>query len=218
MKENTNTKKMNSELLTAEAVAHLDSMLRRLAMKRIVNGHLKMDFEDVVSELWINTLGIIERTGKIDFNYIAKASFYKMVDLVRYNVNHEELLFEDSRLERCLPQEIRNTQPKTRESDQENHRDTYIFSTAKFETADEKMKAFEILELFEEGSKEYKYIEAQMKILGIIEVEDVTELPERVVDSWIATEVLGYAGCKSNGYLRLRNKVRQAIKDAGYNL
>lgn len=201
----------NKELLSEETVNALDTMLRKLASKKINNGHLRMDFEDTVSELWINALKIIEKTGKVDFNYIASASFYKMVDMTRHNIRTEATPYDNETLNRVLPEDLRNAQLHT-----DRKSDTYVFATCKPERADERLELFDILNLFEKDSKEYKLVETWMKILGIIDEGNYEELPTRAFDGYIAVEVLGYAGSKSSGYSKLRQKVRNILTEAGY--
>lgn len=201
-----------NELLTEEVVNELDGMLRKLAMKKIANGHLRMEFEDVVSELWINALKIIEKTGKVDFNYISQASFYKMVDLTRYNMRREATPYDNESLSRILPDNVRNSELKTGKND------AYVFSTSKMENATERMEILDILNLFEKDSREYKLVEAWMRILGIIEDENYESLPSKAFDGYIAVEILGYAGSKSSGYSRCRQKVRDILRANGYEL
>lgn len=201
------------ELLTEEKVNEIDVMLRKLAMSRVANGHIKMEFEDVVSELWINVLKIIEKTGKIDFNYIAKASFNKMVDLTRYSMRREDTLYDNDTMSRILPDYVRNSELKFGKNN-----DAYVFTTSKPENADERIEVLDILNLFEKDSKEYKLVEAWMKILGIIEDENYENLPTKAFDGYIAVEVLGYSGSKSSGYSRCRQKVRNILIEAGYHL
>lgn len=202
----------NKDLLTEENVNRIDNMLRKLANMKINGGHLKMDLEDVVSELWINVLKIIEKTGNLDFNYIAKASLFKMVDLTRYNVAREATPYDTAMLERVAPEEFRNTS----DGDTGHKYDTYVFTTCKPQSATERCDLLDILHLFKKDSNEYKFVEAWMRILGILEDVDCMELPERAFDGYIAVQVLGYAGSKSSGYARCRQKVRDALVKAGY--
>ena len=203
----------NKELLTEEVVNRLDGMLRKLATKKISEGHIIMDLEDVVSELWINALKIIEKHETVDFNYIAQASFYKMVDITRMNIRHEATPYDNDTMDRILPEELRNSKFNS-----DNSNDTYVFSTAKSERADERMELFDILNLFEKDSKEYKLVETWMRILGIIDDGNHEELPARTFDGYIAIEVLGYAGSKSSGYARVRNRVRETLLAAEYRI
>lgn len=200
--------------MTEEVVNYLDTMLRKLAMKRIVNGHLKAEFEDVVSELWINALKIIEDRGEVDFNYIAKASMYKMVDIVRYNVNHESTAIPEDELDRIVPEQVRNAEPSSLGASRSK---SYTYTSVKPQLADERVEVMAILDLFEKDSRERTYVETLMKIEGIIEVENPEELPDRAIDSFIA-DLLGYAGCKSNGYGRLKKRVREILTINGYVL
>jgi|GEM_PF-5231609 len=199
------------ELLTPEIVNSLDIMLRKLAAMKINNGHLRMELEDVVSELWINALGIVERTGKVDFNYIAQASFNKMVDLTRHNIRTEATPYDNESMNHILPEELRNSKLHTGKDN-----DVYVFSTVKPESVTDRVELLDILNLFDKDSKEYKLVEAWMRILGIIDDGNYEDLPEKAYDGYIAVEVLGYAGSKSNGYARIRQKVRNALIEAGY--
>ena len=198
----------NKELLTEEAVNNIDAMLRRLASMKIKNGHLKMEFEDVVSELWINVLKTIERTGNTDLNYLASASFHKMVDLTRYNVLREATPYDNETMNRILPEELRNSKLYTDKSN-----DTYVFSTTKPEKVEEKAELLDILNLFEKDSKEYKFVYAWMRILGIIEDEARAIYEDEVETNEPETDEMGnIVGEYGERFLYVNKELKKIVK------
>ena len=90
------------------------------------------------------------------------------------------------------------------------------YSPEGFESTESKQETLSILDLFEDGSKEKALVKAWMTILGIIDCDDPESLPEKAFDRYIAKDILGYAGSSSNGYMRLRNKVRETLIKNGY--
>lgn len=208
---------MSRKQLTEEEVNLLDSMIKKIVSKQINLGKIKCSFEDVVSELWINALQIIEKTQKLDYNYIAKASFYHMVDITRKSVRNECTSYENSFFNQLVSIDESSKKSGSKDSYSGEERHTYsYFSSSSPESIEDRIVKDEILGLFEEGSKEYNYVKAWMRILGIVDEGNYDELPTKAFDGYIAVDVLGYAASKSNGYARLRDKVRQILIDNGY--
>lgn len=202
------------KLLDEEKTAYLDKMIRGIAWSK--RNTIMMDFEDVVSELWINALEIIEKRQEVNFDYIFKACKYKIVDLVRKNIRTAYLPYDNSEFERCIPIELRNECGNDGNSNQEFH--SYNYSTSKPISAEGYTEVMSMLDLFTEGTKEFKLVKSWMEILGIIEAEDLQKLPDSAYDRYIAVDILGYASSSSNGYAKLRNKVRDKLIKSGYKM
>lgn len=202
---------MKNYVLTDEQVKELDKVIRRCVGSK--KDHIRMDFEDVVSELWIMALQIIEKKGALDYNYISASCFNRMVDLARYNYRKQVDSMTEDELDLCIPSEERVRSTKTRMSSAERH--SYQFSSVKNVSVEENIELLDMLNLFEEGTRERTYLEIWFKIQGVISSEE--ELPEKAIDGYIA-EKLGYAGSKSCGYARCRLRVREALVAAGYRV
>jgi hypothetical protein len=206
----------NNSYLTEEEANRLDSMLHKIAYKK--KDTVKMDPEDVISELWINALMTINKKKEanpnwpIDFNYLAAASFKKIVDLVRLSIRKEITSIDVSTLDREDSSENASAAAVS-----SNH--VYdLVAHQHIEAVDEKPELMDVLSFFEKGSREYQLVEAWMEILGIIETKNVESLPESAFDGYIATVVLGYSGSKSSGYARIRQKVREVLVMNGYRV
>ena len=206
-----------NELLTDEVVKELDTMIKRIAWKK--KDTVVIEFNDLVNELWLKALDVIEKKGEVDFNYIAKACFYGIVDIVRKNVKNESFPCTNQTFDQCI----------TREQYHETSSDktasmVYDYSSVngkRFENAIERIELEDILNLFdpEDEEKERLYVKTWMDILGFNEnLEHPENLPERAYDRYIAVEVLHYAGSGSGGYMKLRNRVREKLIANGYRI
>lgn len=207
---------MNKAILNEVTTKELDTFLRKIAFNK--KNVVMIDTEDLVQEFWLTALETIERLGRIDYGYISKACNNKTVNIVRSNVNKFDYLpFDNSEFERCIDASFRSGKRSGSSEDAESHTYTFI-SNSGFETPEERIDLEEILNLFDEETeaRERMLINAWMEILGIKEVDDCTKLPESKEDAYIAVEVLGYSGSKSNGYARLRNKVLHKLMENGY--
>ena len=203
---------------TTEEAEGIDSLIRRIAWSK--RDTIKMNFEDVVSELWINALEIIEKKQEVDHNYIAAASFNKIVDLIRRNIRTEASCYNNEELDRCISIDTLNDSPSVRHqsSGSGNNVYTYCSNSSHMGRIEETVETLDILSLFDKDSKEYKFTKAWMELLGIIETKDVSSFPETCAyDRYVAVTILGYASSSSNGYARLRNKVREILRQNGYS-
>ena len=206
-----------NELLTEEVVKELDKMIRKIAWTK--RNTVVIEFEELINELWLKALDVIEKKGEVDFNYIAKACFYGIVDIVRKNVKNESFPCTNQTFDHCI----------TRDQYHETSSDkaasmVYEYSSVngkRFENAVERIELEDILNLFdpEDEEKERLYVKTWMDILGFNEnLEHPENLPERAYDRYIAVEVLHYAGSGSGGYMKLRNRVREKLIANGYKL
>lgn len=208
---------MMEQLLTKEVTEELDKMIRRIAYSK--KNTIMMETEDVVAELWIKCLEIINKKGEIDYNYLASACFHGIVDLVRKSVKEEHLTYNNSEFDRCV-----SIDQYYSFSGEASETHVYVYASTvnhkRFQEAEERMEVEEILSLFDEENeiKERIFIETWMKILGIKETEDVSDLPEKAYDKYIAVDLLGYASSGSCGYGRLKKRVREKLIANGYKL
>lgn len=208
---------MMEQLLTKEVTEELDKMIRRIAYSK--KNTIMMETEDVVAELWIKCLEIINKKGEIDYNYLASACFHGIVDLVRKSVKEEHLPYDNSEFDRCV-----SIDQYYSSSGEASETHVYVYASTvnhkRFQKAEERMEVEEILSLFDEENeiKERIFIETWMKILGIKETEDVSDLPEKAYDKYIAVDLLGYASSGSCGYGRLKKRVREKLIANGYKL
>jgi hypothetical protein len=204
--------KNNNSYLTENESSELDQMIRRIAFKK--KNTIMMDPEDVISELWINSLMVIEKKRyadpewKLDYNYVAAACFKKIVDLVRQNIRKSSVPIDVSLLDR-------------EDNSEKAEADSHVYDlvgSQHIDSVEESAEVRDMLSLFEENSKEYKLVKSWMEILGITEANDLSKLPESAFDGYIATVVLGYAGSKSSGYAKIRQKVRNTLVKNGYKV
>lgn len=200
--------------LTQKQVTEIDTMLKKIAFANR-NVITSVPLEDVVSDLWVNALGIIEKQGSVEMEYIATASKYHIVDMVRKSYRNEYLPYDPSMFGSMCSVEDR-TSSKAEDDNSGYVTYQYCSITKGFESTESRQETLSILDLFEDGSKEKALVKAWMMILGIIDCDDPESLPAKAFDRYVAQDVLGYAGSSSNGYMRLRNKVRETLIKNGY--
>ena len=205
----------NQGILSAETTKELDGMIRRIVYSK--KNTFVSDPEDVVGELWVKCLEIINKQNKIDYNYLASACFYGIVDIVRKSVKEDHIPYDISGFDRCISVD----QLHQTSGDSETNAYTYAsVNPNRFEEAQDKIEVEEILNLFSEKGEEKEkiYVETWMQILGIKEIENVDDLPDKAYDRYIAVEKLGYASSGSSGYGRLKKRVREKLIENGYKL
>ena len=208
--------KKTCELLTDEVVTRLDEMIRKIAMRK--RNTVVIEYDELVNELWVKALDVIEKRGEIDYNYIAKACFFGIVDIVRRNVKDESFPCTNQTFDQFI------TRDQKQEQNGDHSSAVYTYSSInenRFQDAEQRIIIEDILNLFnpESEQKERAYVKAWMDILGLNEsIECPENLPEKAYDRYIAVEVLHYAGSGSGGYMKLRRKVREKLADAGYKL
>ena len=211
----TNTKYVIEDKKALE----IDTMLRKIAWKKHSQYETcssRFEFEDVVSELWLNALAIIERQQRIDMDLIAHASFQKIVDLVRKEIKRPIVGFDPSTLEWTS-------------EESEGGANSYLADIpgfcSKFMSPETYSEITEMIGLFDEGTKHRTYL--QLAILYFCD-EETAGLDSREVDfsdmdgrqddywqTWIAHK-LGYANACSSGYQKVRNQVQAKLAQSGY--
>lgn len=194
--------KIMTTCMTNEQVSNLIAMIGKLVNKK--SHTFVADPDDVKSELLINALQIIEKKGKVDFNYIYKASCYKLVDMIRKSVRQDHISIDVSSFERFDDSDAT--------PDGESRIESFILQS-QFDGYDdpaENVELQEILNLFPKNSQEYAVVEAHYKLAGLIEGEATLDEVKKI-DKYIAIEILGYKSSSSMGYTRVRRNVREAI-------
>ena len=186
--------------ITEEQTTNLMNMIGKLVTRK---SHTFVDDpEDVKMELLLNALKIIKKSGKVDYNYIYKASCYKLVDMIRSSVRRDHISIDISSFERY---DDDDASPESKVED--------FVTSINFDGYDdpiENIELNEILNLFPEGSQERMVVDAHFKLAGLIKGEaDLDDV--RKIDKYIAIDILGYASSSSMGYVRVRSNVRNAI-------
>lgn len=199
--------------LTNKQVQEIDTMLKKIAFANR-NKITSVPFEDVVSDLWVNAIGIIEKHGSVEMEYIATSSRYHIVDMIRKSMRREYLPYDPQMFGSMCSVEDRCSKTEDDNSGYVTYQ--YCSINDGYGSAEARQEILSILDLFEDGSKEKALVKAWMMILGIIDCDDPESLPEKAFDRYVAKDVLGYAGSSSNGYMRLRNKVRETLIKNGY--
>ena len=201
-------------ILTDEQTERLDSMIWKIVWKKKKDGSYSNDVEDMHAECWIAAMEAIQKKGELDFNYVASACMYRIVDVVRKNVRQQFTTIDIQQFDRMVDSDSRcDGMAKDSQSDF----DTYDFVCARQEKVEEHIELMSLLDLFKdrEDPREGKYVELHMIAHGIINSNEYGEVPERAIDNWVAKN-LGYAASKSGGYAKLRDRVRNVIVAAGY--
>lgn len=202
--------------LDDQTTVELENMIQRIARSK--RGSVRIDLEDLVSELWIKVLEVIEDKKEVDYGLLSQACFYRIVDIVRSNIRKEDTPYSNSEFERFVP----DYQKSSKSGDADESIVFGYSSIPRQKDVEENIELEEILDLFdkENENKERKLVESWMKILGIKEIDEdeVKEMPEKAYERYIAVNVLGYASSSSCGYARLRLKVRNKLQENGYKL
>ena len=209
----------NQFQLTNEQTLAIDNMLRKIAMKKRYQYETfssRLEFEDILQELWIKALEIIERQQRVDMNLIAKAAYDKVVDLVRAQIRRPSVSIDTMSLEW-----------NGDDSKDNNSEYTYMCGlegfSSKITSPDEAAESSDainrMLDLFDKDSKERKMLEILIKINCDLEDVDASEFSDLYgygrCDSWIAKK-LGWAGSGSSSYQKCRNRLQAKLVEAGF--
>lgn len=172
--------------------------------------------EDLEQELWIKVLTMIEDCGgdesNLDENLVAKACFRKAIDYYRYCRRRYEanvaLFTEDDKTE--LEGDLEYDPSKLLKTHGIIDQGTYTMVN-------------EVLGLFEEGTKEYRYIVAKLYSHGLLDEEVYGrsfELPEKpkaprnVDDEIDYCAMLGYNSKKISGsWINKKRQMRVVIEE-----
>lgn len=201
-----------------EAIA-IDDMLRKIAMKKRSQWETlssRLDFNDIVQELWINAMDVIDKKGRVDMDLIAHASFQKLVDLIRKEIRRPSISIDESTLEWTGDRE--SGAAHSYESSEAEGIYSKLISPSEFS------EIREMLSLFEEGSKHRKFLELaisyftpEASTLKFEEVDfsEMKDSQDNYWTSWIAHQ-LGYANACSGGFQKVRNQVQAKLAQCGY--
>lgn len=210
----------NQIQLTESQTLEIDKTLRGIACrKQLSYEHFpQLKVEDVVQELWISTLDLINKHGRVDMPLIARAAYQKVVDLVRHEIARPVILIDQSRFEY-------NGDESAVDSDSSFSYVDTEFNKRSIVEADQYTELNEILNLFEKGSKAEKLLKLVAQyfcnvddVRGQAEDEDYEELKVRQDNyfwNWVAKKI-GYANSSSSGFQKVRWQVRWGLKEAGY--
>lgn len=194
--------------LSDEEVKALDTMIRKLVYKKKGAGKIpfQMSVEDVVSEMWITAMEVINKKGSVEMNLIAIACLCRLVDLTRAYVRRPCVAIDPSRFSYLLGEE------DSIEHKVDGSRAVGELLTSKLEQPGENLPLDDILNLFEKDSKEYKFVKLMIGASGA-RVESPEDAPDScAVDGFVAMK-MGYASVSSNGYKRVRSRVRETIRE-----
>lgn len=170
--------------------------------------------EDLEQELWIKVLEMLEAVdgdeNKLDCNLVAKACFRKAVDYYRY----------------CRRRYEANVKLECDDADRTELQGDLEYDPSKLLATrgliDQNMYTMvkEIIDMFEEGSKERQYIEMKLYHFGIIDEENYGEVtlpgepkaPKNTDDKIDFVAMLGYNNRKISGsWIRKEREMRRII-------
>jgi len=187
--------------LSDEDYLALSDMLNGIAWR--YNGWSGLLAEDIEMELWIKTIEVIrEMDGRVELNYIARCCYYRTIDMCRYaktrNIEHS---FDPSIIEMCT-------------TDTEVVTDIDILSRPEMDDYSF-MVLLDLTRLFPVDSKENKYLQLIAMYAGMREVDDESFLKELCDERMelVIAKRLGYADDTSNGYRKMRTRVRQVVAE-----
>lgn len=188
--------------ITKEEYDKLNSMICGISRK--YTGYAYMEYDDLEQELWIKALEIIAYHGEVNYRLIAKSLYNRAIDLVRkkrhkqlnehhLNVNMLEVIDDDP-----AHGKVNYLNTKT---------DMCDYSTSVVN---------EVIELFDEGTKDRQYVTMVAEFNGALSGEDyLDEVKEKFSDFRPEKEyalALGFKDDTSTGYRSLRHKVREVVK------
>ena len=183
---------------TDEEFNEIRNMLMWISSK--YNGWSNLQAEDIEMELWIKTLRVIQAMGKIEMNLLARCAYNKAIDLCR----------------QAKMQKTRNFPLESFEGFENDDE-----SCMRVQTEDDysSLHIKEMLEIFEPNSREFEYVKLLTTYLGIHtpfneDIEDCS-FGETRRELEIAKK-LGYVNDTSQGYRKLKNKVRATLIRNGF--
>lgn len=205
----------------------LDSLIRRVARKYSMTYETcssRFGYDDVVSSCWIAVVDKVNQVYQtnsdaesvfelVDRNLLARVCHTTIIDMVRKEIKRPTISLDLESLEYAGDRNVG--------SDNSSLGSINDRLSTKFDTGYEITLVKEILNLFEEGTRERKLVEMFIKIYcNIDEFEDQALLSDLegkgdVYDKWIAKK-LNYANASSSGYQKLKNRVQATIARNGY--
>ena len=204
---------MKNVNLSNEEVQAIDTMIRKIVYKKKGCGKLplQMDVDDMISELWIRAMEIIQDKGSVQMGIIALGCYYRIVDITRSYARQPYFPIDPARFSYLLGEDDATDTNASGRGDS----GTLVFvdtMTSKIEQPGESLPLDDILGLFEEGTKEYRYVKLMINACGA-RVTDPNDTPETSALEGYVSKRLGYASVSSSGYTRLRTRVRNTIKE-----
>lgn len=193
-------------VLSDKEFSDLDKMLNGIAWK--YNGWSGLQQEDIYMELWIKALEVIKSMGKIEMNLLAMCSYNRAIDLCRSAKKQNERYFNAS----DLLEVFGNT-------DEAGSGQTFSCCT---EDDHSSINIQDMINLFDPGTKERKYIILVALYLGLDEsVYGESKSKMLFGNDRMELELahlLGYVNDTSNGYRRLRGRVREKLVEQGFKI
>lgn len=199
--------------LTDKQALEIDNLLRKIALKKYHQYRTldaRLDIEDIVQELWINALEICNRKQSVEIDLIADASYRKIVDIIRREIRRPYILIDESSLDYDREDDCSRRGFKSKEP-----------LHSKIGGATELSEIHEILNLFEEGSRERKMVELFLEMFTSLEEFDNKDSFKDEdksswnYETWIAHQ-LGLAGSYSSAYNKCKNRVQAVLVRNGY--
>ena len=196
--------------MTNEEYIQINRMLTGIAQKKYhtYRYYSGLDLEDVVSNLWIETMELINAMQRVDMPLIAKIAYRKIVDMIREEHRRLHVSIDQSMLD------YTNTD-KDNEISSLHSSDVSAIDIAIVEEAKN---------IFPEGSKEWIYINWIID-LEALPKEDLNEYPgmdrenktknSYPLDSFLAKKC-GYPYTGSSGYRMMKNRVKAKLIELGY--
>lgn len=178
--------------LTKDQVKEINSIIRGIAYKKEYT-YPTISREDVEMELWINTLELINKTGSVDYPLIATMCYRRIVDMIRKEANRSHFSYES----------IFETKDNSEESS--------INYSNRFDDEYSDLILEDILSMFDESSKEYKFVEIMIEFSRAKETNKFN-VNAKFNETTVA-KLLGFSNSSSSGYKRVRGNVRWVIRE-----
>lgn len=188
--------------------------------KKIVKGVAKkysskwVDQDDLEQELWIKVLSLLEDVDgdetKLDESLVAKVCFRRAVDYYRYCRRRYEANIE-----------LVTDEDRTSLEGDMDYDPTKLLKTHGLIDQGTYTLVKEVLDLFEEGTKEHKYIVAKLYSHGLLDEEvfgksfelpEAPKAPKNVDDEIDYCAMLGYNNKKISGsWINKKRQMREVI-------
>ena len=187
--------------LSWEEYSKINRMCFGIAKRR--SGWSKLStVDDLAMDLWIKAIEILETTNEVNFSWIGRCLWNKVIDLCRADKRIADKQFAAEYID-----------PICQEADEVNPMEPVLVR----EDLDSGANIRDILDLFEEGSRERRYVELIALYTGSPRSGKGKIFDESRMELQVAMK-LGYASDTSSGYRNLRNRVRLRIAESGLGL
>lgn len=183
--------------LSTEEVQSVEELITKLVYKKYRCESTLMNFEDLKSELWLTAIKVIRRyDDRVELNLIARSCLCKFVDLTRKSYGTKEDATDFST------------------SGSSNEYDSEVYDSREIKLSDDfldNLYVEDIVSLFEVGSKEREFVNLKLASVDMSDSKSIV-FEEKDLENQIA-RALGFAGGCSSGYRKVRNNVREAVKN-----